>query len=58
MIYEEPAPLPCHEKLAFNTKEEAEATGTVARYRYGSKLKAYRCKHCQLWHLASDYGDD
>jgi hypothetical protein len=54
---DEPAPLPCSEKLAFDTKKDAQATATVARYRYGGKLKVYRCRYCNLWHLATDYDD-
>lgn len=45
--------LPCQEKLAFDTKQEAEVAANVAHYRYGNKLKVYRCRHCQLWHLSS-----
>ena len=47
--------LPCADKLIFDTEKDALATATVAHYRYGGSLKAYRCKHCGLWHLASDY---
>jgi hypothetical protein len=45
--------LPCDDKLKFDTRSEAEATATVARHRYGSQLKTYKCKHCGLWHLSS-----
>ncbi len=47
----------CAEKLAFSTQKEAWAAATVARFQYGgnSQLKAYRCKVCKLWHLASKY---
>lgn len=47
--------LPCADKIAFDTPEAAQATATVSRYRYGSKLKVYRCRHCQLYHLASNF---
>lgn len=50
--------LPCEEKLAFDTKKDAEATANVAHYRYGNKLKAYVCRYCNLWHLSSNPGDD
>lgn len=53
MNEDEPHELPCKDKLAFDTKKEAEATANVARYRYGTKLKVYRCRHCGLWHLSS-----
>jgi hypothetical protein len=52
---DEPVPLPCADKMAFDTPEAAQATGTVSEWRYGSKLKVYRCKHCGLYHLSSDY---
>lgn len=51
---DEPAPLPCADKLAFDTPEAAEATATVSEYRYGSKLKVYKCRHCRLYHLSSN----
>ena len=47
--------LPCADKLIFNTQKDALATATVAHYRYGGKVKPYKCNHCGLWHLASDY---
>ena len=46
----------CEEKLAFDTKKEANASAVVAKYQHGSKLKIYKCKNCGLWHLASDFG--
>jgi hypothetical protein len=55
-MFDEPKPeLPCKDKLAFDTQREAQATATVAEYRYGSKLKTYLCRHCNLWHLSSQY---
>lgn len=45
--------LPCHDKLAFDTKKQAETTATVVEYRYGSTVRAYRCQYCHLWHLSS-----
>lgn len=45
--------MPCAEKLAFNTKDEAKAAAMFADYTYGSKLKVYKCTHCGLWHLSS-----
>lgn len=47
--------LSCQDKLAFDTKEQAEASAVVADYQHGTKLKIYLCKDCGLWHLASDY---
>ena len=52
---DEPAVLPCADKLAFDTPEAATATATVSEWRYGSKLKMYECRYCHLYHLASSY---
>ena len=49
--------LPCHEKLAFDTKREADASANVVEYRYGSKVHAYVCRYCGLWHLSSNTAD-
>jgi hypothetical protein len=49
--------LPCKDKLAFDTRREAEASANVVHYRYGSKMHVYLCRHCQLWHLSSGSGD-
>jgi len=54
-MIKEPAPLQCSEKLAFDTKQQAEAAATVAAYQHGSKVKPYVCRDCGLWHLSSDY---
>ncbi|MEO8104997.1 MAG: hypothetical protein ABI602_01535 [Candidatus Saccharibacteria bacterium] len=48
------ADLPCKDKLAFDTRKQAETTATVVEYRYGSTVHAYLCRHCQLWHLSSN----
>jgi hypothetical protein len=53
MFEEELSELPCAEKIAFDTSKEAGAAANVAEYRYGTKLKAYQCSYCQLWHLSS-----
>jgi hypothetical protein len=45
--------LPCAEKLAFDTRQAAEAAAAVAMYQHGAKLLVYRCRHCGLWHLSS-----
>jgi len=50
---DEEAPLPCAEKLAFDTKKDADATANVAHYRYGSHVHSYKCRYCGLWHLSS-----
>ncbi|HSX35067.1 MAG TPA: hypothetical protein VLF62_05490 [Candidatus Saccharimonadales bacterium] len=46
-------PLPCSEKLAFDTRRQAQAAATVAKYQHGAALKAYVCGYCGLWHLSS-----
>lgn len=46
--------LPCADKLAFDTKEAAEAAAAVAEWQHGTKLKAYACRHCGLWHLSTN----
>ena len=46
--------LPCSEKLAFESREAAEGAAVYARHRHGTKLKVYKCRHCSLWHLASN----
>ena len=55
MSPEEPEKLPCDGKLAFETREAAEATGTVSEWRYGGQLKTYICRYCHLYHLSSSY---
>ncbi len=45
--------LPCWEKVVFDTKTEATAAGLAADWQHGSTLKAYKCRHCGLWHLAT-----
>lgn len=49
--------LPCYEKVAFDTKNEAAAAGLAADWQHGATLKPYKCNHCQLWHLASKRDD-
>lgn len=45
--------LPCKDKIAFETKKDADGTKALAKHRYGSILVVYKCKHCLLWHLAT-----
>lgn len=45
----------CSEKMSFDSKAEAEKTATVAKHQHGTRLKAYLCKYCSLWHLATKY---
>jgi hypothetical protein len=53
MNEDEQPELPCKDKLRFDTQKEAAAAATVALYRYGNKMKVYKCRHCGLWHLSS-----
>ena len=50
--------LPCWEKVVFDTKKEAEAAGLAADWQHGARLKAYKCKHCGLWHLATRFDEE
>jgi len=45
--------LPCAEKLSFDTKDLAESTAAAVDWQRGAKLKAYKCRHCEYWHLSS-----
>lgn len=49
--------LPCSHKISFDSQKEATTSATVAQHQHGTKLKAYRCKFCKLWHLASAYNE-
>lgn len=51
---EEQEVLPCNDKIVFDTKKAAQTAATVAKFQHGTQLKPYKCKHCGLWHLASD----
>jgi hypothetical protein len=47
----------CQEKLSFETKAQAAGTATTSHWRYGQKLKIYKCRSCKLWHLSSQPED-
>lgn len=49
--------LPCADKVSFDTQKEAAAAGLAADWQHGAALKAYKCSHCSLWHLASSYNE-
>jgi hypothetical protein len=49
---EEPG-LPCKEKLAFDTLQQAMAAANVAEYQHGAHVVPYQCQYCGLWHLSS-----
>lgn len=44
--------------MSFDSKIEAENTASVTEYQRGIKLRVYKCLQCQLWHMASNYGDN
>ena len=55
----EEQPLVCAQKLAFATQKEATTAATVAQFQHGGvELKTYKCRHCNLWHLASHHETD
>ena len=39
--------------MAFDSKAQAETSAIVAEHQHGSKLKVYKCRECELWHLSS-----
>jgi hypothetical protein len=47
-------PLPCAEKITYETKSAAEGAAAAADWQHGARLKTYRCQYCDLWHLASE----
>jgi hypothetical protein len=49
------AVLPCADKLALDSKKQAEAAATVAFHQHGTKLTPYICQYCGLWHLKTTY---
>ncbi len=53
MREDDPSPLACSDKLAFDTREQAQAAATVAHYQHGTVLAVYKCRDCGLWHLSS-----
>jgi Pyruvate/2-oxoacid:ferredoxin oxidoreductase delta subunit len=51
-----PTVLPCADKLAYETLAEANAAKTTNAWRYAKpNLKAYKCRYCSLYHLATDH---
>lgn len=45
--------MDCTEKLSFNNEAAAVGAKVYAEHQHGTKLKVYRCKTCQNWHLSS-----
>ena len=54
---DEETKLPCADKISFDAKALAEGAAAAADWQHGTKLKAYRCKYCELWHLSSQTPD-
>lgn len=52
-MFDEQPPLPCADKMAFDTKAAAEALALTVSWQHGTHVKAYQCAHCGLWHLSS-----
>ncbi len=48
--------LPCADKMIFDSEAEAKAEANKLEWQRGVKLKAYKCRHCGLWHLSSNPG--
>ena len=44
--------------MSFDSKKQADDAARVAEYQRGSKLHAYKCSTCDLWHLSSRRADD
>lgn len=47
-------PLPCAEKITYDTKEKATGAAAAVDWQRGLALRAYNCRHCQLWHLTTN----
>jgi hypothetical protein len=50
--------LPCADKVVFENKKTATGAAAAADWQHGASLKAYKCRHCGLWHLASRLQDE
>lgn len=48
--------LACADKITYDTKTQAEGAAAAIEWQRGTKLKPYKCHHCQLWHLSSSLG--
>lgn len=49
--------LPCANKIAFTNRQQAQAAAAADAYYHGGRLHAYRCQHCDAWHLSSQPAD-
>lgn len=62
LSYHEHVPKKCwvgeHQKICYNTREEAEVAALVAQYDHGApKLSVYKCEYGDHWHLSSHRED-
>ncbi|HUP26522.1 MAG TPA: hypothetical protein VM124_02655 [Candidatus Limnocylindrales bacterium] len=48
--------LACADKITYDTKSQAVGAAAAVDWQHGTKLKAYKCRHCHLWHLSSASG--
>lgn len=44
----------CARKRPYGSRKIAMGHAAHARKKYGSKLGAYQCQHCGLWHLFTE----
>lgn len=42
-----------HQKIAYQTEEEAKTAALVAQHDYGTKFDIYKCEYGNHWHLTS-----
>ena len=54
-----PKPNVCRDKITYETIEEARAADTTNSFRYAKpRMKVYRCRQCNLYHLTNRSDDD
>lgn len=63
IVYYEQIPKKCwvgeHQKICYDSREEAEAAALVAQYDHGApELSVYKCEYGDHWHLSSRQRDD
>lgn len=49
--------LPCADKITYESQSEAVGAAAAVEWQRGTSLKAYVCRYCQLWHLATKTND-
>lgn len=53
-----PEALPCADKITYETKDAATGAAAAVEWQRGLGLKAYKCRYCHLWHLATKQPND